>query len=122
MPSQWTQHEIDKGIAFRKRHDGSVVAFEICNECKTAYPREDHKLGYGAGRALCFNCYNIGPAVSVPLASKVFAALTINQGRSASVLAGKIGSRKAEVAEALKQLELDGKAKIENSLWFAVER
>ena len=119
---EWTDREIASGIAFRVRDDGSVVSIEVCAECKRGFPREEHRVGYGSGRALCFNCFQIGPANSVPLADKVFRALDINVGRSASVLSGKLGARKAEAVEALRQLELAGRARTENQLWFAVER
>jgi hypothetical protein len=116
-----TQREIDRGIAFRKRPDGEIVSYEVCNACQHMFLRADHKLGYGTGRALCRDCTAIGPAISVPLSKKVFALLDVNVGKGSGTLATKIGARREEVHDALKQMELDGKVKCKNALWFALE-
>jgi hypothetical protein len=117
-----TDFEMERGIAFRTLEDGEIVSYEICAECKRSSLKADHKLGYGAGRPLCRDCYHIGPANTPALRDRVFAALNPTHGRSATVLANRIGANRAEASEALKQLELDGRARIMNQLWFSVEK
>ena len=50
----WTDREVQRGVAFRRREDGEVVSFSICADCKNGFMA---KLYYGRGRALCRDCW-----------------------------------------------------------------
>jgi hypothetical protein len=50
----WTEREIQRGVSFRRRPDGEVVAFAICADCKNGFMG---KLYYGKFRQLCRDCW-----------------------------------------------------------------
>jgi hypothetical protein len=137
-----TQHEIEKGIAFR-----GAFTFEICGDCHEAFHRGDGKLGYGFnceakdskgstrypngheldGRGRCYPClqkrgvFGGQSTYQKPNLRDIILAKMNRRGSGAEGLAKLIGVSAVEVREELMRLTEEGRVANKGKLYWKLE-
>jgi len=116
----WTEREIERGLAFRPNDGGEIVAVEICADCRNGWPKEDRKLGYGRGRALCRNCWALERNAEINNDDDIVLKNMGDGGWMLSMLAKTCRLTQDRTEQSLRNLEKSGKVARKGKMWSRV--